>query len=137
MIRRPPRATRTDTLFPYTTLFRSPHPASSPATASPAAIGTILRIHILHRSWRFRLFAHQERTDLQDQHPYRNRRVGDIEDQKRAPLAEVQIGEIGDIDQPHAIEDVAKRAARTHAASTEERGVGKRCVSTVESGRAP
>src|SRR3546814_4138461 len=30
MIRRPPRSTRTDTLFPYTTLFRSgagPHPA--------------------------------------------------------------------------------------------------------------
>src|SRR3546814_8334575 len=26
MIRRPPRATRTDTLFPYTTLFRSPRP---------------------------------------------------------------------------------------------------------------
>src|SRR3546814_13184684 len=25
MIRRPPRATRTDTLFPYTTLFRSEH----------------------------------------------------------------------------------------------------------------
>src|SRR3546814_5049500 len=27
MIRRPPRSTRTDTLFPYTTLFRSPLPA--------------------------------------------------------------------------------------------------------------
>src|SRR3546814_1803951 len=26
MIRRPPRSTRTDTLFPYTTLFRSPKP---------------------------------------------------------------------------------------------------------------
>src|SRR3546814_19498078 len=26
MIRRPPRSTRTDTLFPYTTLFRSQHP---------------------------------------------------------------------------------------------------------------
>src|SRR3546814_17729394 len=25
MIRRPPRSTRTDTLVPYTTLFRSPH----------------------------------------------------------------------------------------------------------------
>src|SRR3546814_7913105 len=25
IIRRPPRSTRTDTLFPYTTLFRSPH----------------------------------------------------------------------------------------------------------------
>src|SRR3546814_7915008 len=38
MIRRPPRATRTDTLCPYTTLFRScvpPHPAPSgrPLTA--------------------------------------------------------------------------------------------------------
>src|SRR3546814_1022542 len=32
MIRRPPRSTRTDTLFPYTTLFRSPEtaPASAP-----------------------------------------------------------------------------------------------------------
>src|SRR3546814_2284425 len=28
MIRRPPRSTRTDTLFPYTTLFRSESPAA-------------------------------------------------------------------------------------------------------------
>src|SRR3546814_17183733 len=28
MIRRPPRSTRTDTLFPYTTLFRSPYDLS-------------------------------------------------------------------------------------------------------------
>src|SRR3546814_5606192 len=28
MIRRPPRSTRTDTLFPYTTLFRSPQSSS-------------------------------------------------------------------------------------------------------------
>src|SRR3546814_9822232 len=31
MIRRPPRSTRTDTLFPYTTLFRSPESAPEPA----------------------------------------------------------------------------------------------------------
>src|SRR3546814_3980450 len=30
MIRRPPRSTRTDTLFPYTTLFRSPPHARRP-----------------------------------------------------------------------------------------------------------
>src|SRR3546814_18528453 len=30
MIRRPPRSTRTDTLFPYTTLFRSPLDAEAP-----------------------------------------------------------------------------------------------------------
>src|SRR3546814_11358196 len=29
MIRRPPRSTRTDTLFPYTTLFRSPRSRGS------------------------------------------------------------------------------------------------------------
>src|SRR3546814_11322478 len=31
MIRRPPRSTRTDTLFPYTTLFRSPADAAAAA----------------------------------------------------------------------------------------------------------
>src|SRR3546814_13278385 len=31
MIRRPPRSTRTDTLFPYTTLFRSPFRFARPA----------------------------------------------------------------------------------------------------------
>src|SRR3546814_12003227 len=30
MIRRPPRSTRTDTLFPYTTLFRSRHRCGTP-----------------------------------------------------------------------------------------------------------
>src|SRR3546814_17397857 len=33
MIRRPPRSTRTDTLFPYTTLFRSCSIATSPLAA--------------------------------------------------------------------------------------------------------
>src|SRR3546814_1389337 len=35
MIRRPPRSTRTDTLFPYTTLFRS-----MPGTGRPRTEGT-------------------------------------------------------------------------------------------------
>src|SRR3546814_5464605 len=48
MIRRPPRSTRTDTLFPYTTLFRSADPvaadgvaveADGPADGGPAAAG--------------------------------------------------------------------------------------------------
>src|SRR3546814_7409918 len=34
MIRRPPRSTRTDTLFPYTTLFRSSSAPSSPGAAA-------------------------------------------------------------------------------------------------------
>src|SRR3546814_17046227 len=35
MIRRPPRSTRTDTLFPYTTLFRSPYGANRLRPAQP------------------------------------------------------------------------------------------------------
>src|SRR3546814_3466530 len=65
MLRRPPRSTRTDTLFPYTTLFRSPFgcprplvrstdgEASKPLSAPP----TLSKIHeplkataISHRS---------------------------------------------------------------------------------------
>src|SRR3546814_5091587 len=46
MIRRPPRSTRTDTLFPYTTLFRSPSRRSGPdswfdhAQAAPTWAGS-------------------------------------------------------------------------------------------------
>src|SRR3546814_2683286 len=37
MIRRPPRSTRTDTLFPYTTLFRSQHQARDLQAGGAAA----------------------------------------------------------------------------------------------------
>src|SRR3546814_3533936 len=50
MIRRPPRSTRTDTLFPYTTLFRSPRrrpdrPAdvSDPGLQRPAGLAAARR----------------------------------------------------------------------------------------------
>src|SRR3546814_3470576 len=39
MIRRPPRSTRTDTLFPYTTLFRSPAPPDLPWLRLPRGGG--------------------------------------------------------------------------------------------------
>src|SRR3546814_8175830 len=44
MIRRPPRSTRTDTLFPYTTLFRS----SAPTTNLP--FDRALALATLHRA---------------------------------------------------------------------------------------
>src|SRR3546814_3145221 len=39
MIRRPPRSTRTDTLFPYTTLFRSVHLPNARLRAYPGEEG--------------------------------------------------------------------------------------------------
>src|SRR3546814_16434101 len=51
MIRRPPRSTRTDTLFPYTTLFRSWSPFFSPGAevefVRPRASGLLVEHHII------------------------------------------------------------------------------------------
>src|SRR3546814_4609828 len=43
MIRRPPRSTRTDTLFPYTTLFRSVYGQEFFAEFEPVSVGDQLR----------------------------------------------------------------------------------------------
>src|SRR3546814_6387019 len=51
MLRRPPRSTRTDTLFPYTTLFRSPLDRfrfPQPRHQPPARIGPTYASHIGH-----------------------------------------------------------------------------------------
>src|SRR3546814_2014583 len=52
MIRRPPRSTRTDTLFPYTTLFRSPHDAD----------GLVSRINSLAARMRAKRVRSEEHT---------------------------------------------------------------------------
>src|SRR3546814_12260245 len=46
MIRRTPRSTRTDTLFPYTTLFRS---RSAPAISPSVAAQGLMWIMLMHR----------------------------------------------------------------------------------------
>src|SRR3546814_723644 len=50
MIRRPPRSTRTDTLFPYTTLFRSHHRQPELGTARPPRAGAALLAVARHRA---------------------------------------------------------------------------------------
>src|SRR3546814_6535524 len=71
MIRRPPRSTRTDTLFPYTTLFRSNR--SQWPGAVIGAIGTDV-IHLrlrrcLSGSAHFQGIIMTDRIDYQKQYP--------------------------------------------------------------------
>src|SRR3546814_17908258 len=65
MIRRPPRSTRTDTLFPYTTLFRSSTSDYDPLGKKGSAIGFITptesqgnfsmqRDDVIHQDWDIR-----------------------------------------------------------------------------------
>src|SRR3546814_2158194 len=49
MIRRPPRSTRTDTLFPYTTLFRSTAPARARPTLRQAVLPLFPR-NLVHQA---------------------------------------------------------------------------------------
>src|SRR3546814_11810153 len=52
MIRRPPRSTRTDTLFPYTTLFRSSALAvATPAPTLRAALDYSARFSPIDNEW--------------------------------------------------------------------------------------
>src|SRR3546814_18372453 len=55
MIRRPPRSTRTDTLFPYTTLFRSLRVIGKIILWSFAVVGGIMIVGAIAAvlSWRF------------------------------------------------------------------------------------
>src|SRR3546814_12708486 len=91
MIRRPPRSTRTDTLFPYTTLFRSPRPAKrllikgdsdqqrpQRADAAPYCIGSA------HRNLARSQFkqAHAERD--RGQKPQRPRQIAESVDMAQA-----------------------------------------------------
>src|SRR3546814_12086927 len=46
MIRRPPRSTRTDTLFPYTTLFRSQRKNGASTSSARTGLGSSLFFHL-------------------------------------------------------------------------------------------
>src|SRR3546814_9958182 len=66
MIRRPPRSTRTDTLFPYTTLFRSrPIPAVAGMIILPGSKATIAYMASLRaEGWDIDIRAHHRRGGM-------------------------------------------------------------------------
>src|SRR3546814_12465072 len=120
MIRRPPRSTRTVTLLPYTTLFRSPGRVTWIGTACD---------QILH---------HQKKIEPQAV----DRRVVD----QRVFEWQLRAG----CEQPRLVEQVAVAQVddavpggmrlgedRRRAGRSEERRVGKECVSTCRSRWSP
>src|SRR3546814_938915 len=139
MIRRPPRSTRTDTLFPYTTLFRS-HSADRPelerSSTPPARAGPLTRFD-------------QVRLRLTDSHcPLVLERTRVITPQNRIEqrrsnmqdflanygiwllIALIVIAAIFFLLKVKASRDDATVAQQ---AETEERRVGKECVRTCSS----
>src|SRR3546814_18121984 len=127
MIRRPPRSTRTDTLFPYTTLFRSlvrlvgidiiAHviPAKIVIAARVKRCGTAAKRLAAHRGTRPALASQQagaQRCEgFRFAHGSRSRHCPAMRRPKPPPLG--------------------------RTASSEERRVGKECVSTGRSRWSP
>src|SRR3546814_11607460 len=112
MIRRPPRCTRTDTLFPYTTLFRS----LGQLAAARAGVTGILAVA-----------AHADTGE-------RRCHVGFAEAQVRGGLFDaagtlVEVGARGPVVAVGAGEGLERRL---RVPRSEERRVGKECVSTCK-----
>src|SRR3546814_12888046 len=106
MVRRPPRSTRTDTLFPDTTLFRSF--AQATRTADATGLNEIARANGLETSQLVQLLAGETPKDLE---PDR--------------LKELDLTKLG--------ADVSSAQQRILVHRSEERRVGKECVSTCRS----
>src|SRR3546814_18093112 len=117
MIRRPPRSTRTDTLFPYTTLFRSPllfgvhHPVLLAVGVGVVAAGSQRRLDC------FRAVLH-ERTD----HVADDFRALEQFGERFGRMLDFGDLVVGVLDARHR---------------SEERRVGKECVSTCRSRWSP
>src|SRR3546814_18638280 len=112
MIRRPPRSTRTDTLFPYTTLFRSLLDRHA----------DILEEHLVH------LMLAAERDDR----PYRDAGRFHVDQQEGDALLRLCLL-VGADEEETPIGVLRHRRPRRSA----ERRVGKECVSTCRSRWSP
>src|SRR3546814_12220949 len=110
MIRRPPRSTRTDTLFPYTTLFRSQRDAETLAVADEVS-----PVRVFTRQ-------HAERTQEAEQRFATTSRFGDEQDF----LVGAERDELG----THAVGAIARFTdckAQTRFPRATDRGARKAC----------
>src|SRR3546814_15765464 len=115
MIRRPPRSTRTDTLFPYTTLFRSPkHVILAKAgiqgdTDQSSANGILVSTGVTKRANVLYLFSKSRYA-------------------RHVPVKPLP---------PIAGRGAPANPRPVHTGRSEERRVGKECVSTCRSRWSP
>src|SRR3546814_11064010 len=117
MTRRPPRSTRTDTLLPYTTLFRSARPSRHPDKSARRKPGRktqpIGEIALA--------FARDERINS-----------------KHETVVTARMRSCHELRGQSAIfENVDLEQFRTRQSRSEERRVGKECVSTCRSRWSP
>src|SRR3546814_11231307 len=142
MLRRPPRSTRTDTLFPYTTLFRSAY-ATDPLARRYATravdAGFDTQVDPALRVFVYLPFEHSE--DMADQlRCIELTRAIDPEYMKYAVAHKEVIERFGRF--PHRNRELGRETkpdeeARLDAGREEQRRVGTECVGTLRSWWSP
>src|SRR3546814_11838523 len=123
MIRRPPRSTRTDTLFPYTTLFRSDPDNRRYALEDPRGfLAAYPKVAVLDEVQRTpELFSYLQ--GILDEHD----ETGQF----------ILTGSNNFLLQQNITQSLAGRVAYIYLLRSEERRVGKECVSTCRSRWSP
>src|SRR3546814_15067142 len=130
MIRRPPRSTRTDTLFPYTTLFRSLKYDSYIAHSGNITTGPLKGPgEEVLKNW---LESHRELWDSFHDDLISAYRLVSTEGAARPVSYDYGIAGDGASDRLSV-----NAKGTTHIARPEERRVGKECVSPCRSGWCP
>src|SRR3546814_14604874 len=125
MIRRPPRSTRTDTLFPYTTLFRSAHDTQGWPTFVDWPRRDALTHEAMYYRWIQRAWLAGLRLMVNN--------VVENEVLCRLESAAIAANDLGH-DLSSVVPDLSKLP---NPARSEERRVGKECVSTCRSRWSP
>src|SRR3546814_20003668 len=122
MIRRPPRSTLTDTLFPYTTLFRSPIENDAPLTVDTTRPDTLMGVTYVA---------------VAAEHPLAQKAAAGnpelaafLKDANRSGVAEAEMETLEKRGMPLGISALPPITGEKRS---EERPVGKECVRTVSS----
>src|SRR3546814_13377911 len=135
MRRRPPTSTRTDTLFPYTTLFRS-HGKRSRDYQEKRPLHGGLSFAVIRMICKDARGTPQLLGQHDPRHHMRPGRPTEGNQQIR-PLPLRFIETVSRPDQEAALTDPLVAPCLQLAGRSEERRVGKECVSTWRSGGAP
>src|SRR3546814_14715092 len=150
MLRRPPRSTRTDTLFPYTTLFRTGRARAEGRTG--LVMGWQNTRPIADRLDRLHFFHRLGLRIMQPTYNYRNFLGDGCLEEEGAGLSSfgrdavrlmnelgiaIDLSHVGYRTAMDVIELSAQPVLVTHAHRSEERRVGKECVSTCRSRWCP
>src|SRR3546814_6106404 len=117
MIRRPPRSTRTDTLFPYTTLFRSSEPIRG-ANVGPSS--RTRRLSSASEGGALRQWADRRRGGaLPRRSPLRQRRTGSRSDRGANQRSEEHTSELQSLMRTsYAVFCLKKKKQQTHLTLT-------------------